>query len=87
MNRFGGEYRFGAWLSRILSNGCADAGARRRAERALPQRLGLEVSTTPDASDTVSDRGARSSRRGETNARRSSAIRTIMMMPPTNSPS
>ena len=55
MNRFGGEYRFGAWLSRILSNVCADAGARRRAERALPQRLGLEVSSAPDASDAVSD--------------------------------
>lgn len=58
MGRFGGEYRFGAWLSRILSNVCTDLGARRRAERELPVRLRLEVSSAPDTADAASDHAA-----------------------------
>jgi RNA polymerase sigma-70 factor (ECF subfamily) len=36
--RFGGEYRVGAWLSRILSNVCADAGSQRMATDRLTER-------------------------------------------------
>jgi RNA polymerase sigma factor (sigma-70 family) len=35
LERFGGEFRLRAWLSRILANACADAASRRAGELRL----------------------------------------------------
>jgi RNA polymerase sigma-70 factor (ECF subfamily) len=55
--RFGhtGEFRLGAWLSRILSNVCNDHGGRAAAERGLTDRIELRELDTDDAFEHVSD--------------------------------
>ena len=55
IDRFGGEYRLGAWLSLITTNVCATYGARRTSQRQLPERLVGDQMVTPDLSDSVSD--------------------------------
>jgi RNA polymerase sigma-70 factor (ECF subfamily) len=55
LDRFGGEYRLHAWLSRILANVCADAGARRSAELRLVDRMGSPRDEAPPADEGVGD--------------------------------
>jgi RNA polymerase sigma factor (sigma-70 family) len=55
LDRFGGEYRLHAWLSRILANVCADTGARRAAEVRLVDRLGPERDEAPPADVGIGD--------------------------------
>jgi len=55
LDRFGGEYRLHAWLSRILANVCADTGARRAAEVRLVDRLGPERDDAPPADVGIGD--------------------------------
>ena len=55
VGRFGGEFRLAAWLSRIVSNVCADHGARRAAEQQLSGRLVSRAATVADASESASD--------------------------------
>lgn len=56
IDRFGGEYRLAAWLSLITSNVCASHGARRIAERRLPERVGMRrIVPAPDAAESLSD--------------------------------
>ncbi len=55
--RFGhtGEFRLGAWLSRILSNVCNDHGGRAAAERGFSERVELRDLDADDAFERVSD--------------------------------
>lgn len=55
--RFGstGEFRLGAWLSRILSNVCNDHGGRAAAERGLTGRVAAYEVDDDDAFERVSD--------------------------------
>jgi RNA polymerase sigma-70 factor (ECF subfamily) len=55
--RFGqtGEFRLGAWLSRILTNVCNDHGGRAAAERGLSDRVELRDVDAGDAFEHVSD--------------------------------
>ena len=53
--RVNGEYRIGAWLSRILANVCTDHAARREVQRSLPERIGPRQTTAPDISEHASD--------------------------------
>ncbi|MGH9097401.1 MAG: RNA polymerase sigma factor, partial [Acidimicrobiales bacterium] len=55
LDRFGGEYRLHAWLSRILANVCADAGTRRAAEARLVDRLGPPRDEAPPADEGIGD--------------------------------
>ncbi len=55
LDRFGGEYRLHAWLSRILANVCADTGARRNAELRLVDRLGSPRDEAPPADEGIGD--------------------------------
>ena len=55
LDRFGGEYRLHAWLSRILANVCADTGARRAAEVRLVDRLGPARDEAPPADVGIGD--------------------------------
>jgi RNA polymerase sigma-70 factor, ECF subfamily len=57
LDRFGGEYRLGAWLSRIVANVCEDHAARRAQQRRLPGIVGSHDMATADASDVASDPG------------------------------
>ncbi len=51
LDRFGGEYRLRAWLSRILANACADARARRSGDLRLVDRLAHRRDEVPGADD------------------------------------
>ena len=53
--RVGGEYRLGAWLSRIVSNVCHDHAVRRAVQRRIPEELGHRTLPEPDASEYASD--------------------------------
>ncbi len=55
LDRFGGEYRLRAWLSRILTNACADARARRSGELRLFDRLAHRRDEVPGADEVVGD--------------------------------
>jgi RNA polymerase sigma-70 factor (ECF subfamily) len=55
LDRFGGEYRLHSWLSRILANVCADAGARRSAELRLVDRMGPPQEEAPPADQGIGD--------------------------------
>ena len=55
LDRFGGEYRLHAWLSRILTNVCADTGNRRAAEIRLVDRLGPPRDEAPPADEGIGD--------------------------------
>ncbi len=57
IRRFGltGEYRLGAWLSRILSNVCADQRARRSRDVRVAQAVSFEIDYEADFADIVSD--------------------------------
>jgi RNA polymerase sigma-70 factor (ECF subfamily) len=55
LDRFGGEYRLHAWLSRILANVCADTGARHSAELRLVDRLGAPRDEAPPADEWIGD--------------------------------
>ena len=55
LDRFGGEYRLHAWLSRILANVCADTGTRRAAEVRLVDRLGPPRDEAPPADEGIGD--------------------------------
>jgi RNA polymerase sigma-70 factor (ECF subfamily) len=55
LDRFGGEYRLRAWLSRILTNACADARARRSGELRLFDRLAHRRDEVPGADEGVGD--------------------------------
>jgi len=55
LGSFGGEFRLAAWLSRIVTNVCADHGARRLAEQRLPGRLGFRRTVVADVSESTSD--------------------------------
>lgn len=55
LDRFGGEYRLHAWLSRILANVCADTGARQSAELRLVDRLGPPRDEAPPADEGIGD--------------------------------
>src|SRR5674476_1685730 len=55
LDRFGGEYRLHAWLSRILTNVCADTGNRRAAEVRLVARLGPPLDEAPPADEGIGD--------------------------------
>jgi RNA polymerase sigma-70 factor (ECF subfamily) len=55
LDRFGGEYRLQPWLSRILANVCADAGARRSAELRLVDRMGPPRDEAPPADEGIGD--------------------------------
>lgn len=57
MCRFGtaGEYRLGAWLSRILLNVCSDHSVRRANERGLPERMAVREVPVADVGDNLSD--------------------------------
>ena len=55
LGSFGGEFRLAAWLSRIVTNVCADHGARRLAEQRLPGRLGFRATAVADVSESTSD--------------------------------
>jgi RNA polymerase sigma factor (sigma-70 family) len=61
LDRFGtsGEWRFGAWLTRILTNVCADLRAASRTRLALGERVStLRVLPAQDAAEQVPDREA-----------------------------
>jgi RNA polymerase sigma-70 factor (ECF subfamily) len=55
LDRFGGEYRLHAWLSRILANVCSDTGARRNAELRLVDRLGSPRDEAPPADERIGE--------------------------------
>ncbi len=55
LDRFGGDYRLGAWLSRILANVCSDTGSRRAAEVRLVDRLGTARDEAPPADEGIAD--------------------------------
>jgi RNA polymerase sigma-70 factor (ECF subfamily) len=55
LDRFGGDYHLHAWLSRILANVCADAGARQAAELRLVDRMGAPQEDAPPADEGVED--------------------------------
>lgn len=57
LDRFGvgGDWRLGAWLTRIMANVCADQRARRAASAALADRLGPGSSSGGDVGDLASD--------------------------------
>lgn len=58
LDRFGesGEWRLGAWLTRILTNVCTDAGLSRQAATRLSDRLAVTSPTTDrDVAELASD--------------------------------
>ncbi|HEX3794269.1 MAG TPA: sigma-70 family RNA polymerase sigma factor [Acidimicrobiales bacterium] len=54
-SRFGGEYRVGPWLSRILANVCSDAGSRRSALLKLNDRIAGTLDRPMDDTQGLSD--------------------------------
>jgi len=55
LDRFGGEYRLRAWLSRILANTCADVRARHSGELRLVDRLAHRRDEAPGADERIAD--------------------------------
>ena len=55
LDRFGGEYRLRAWLSRILTNACTDVRSRRSGELRLVDRLAHRRDEVPGADEWVAD--------------------------------
>lgn len=55
LDRFGGEFRLRAWLSRILANACNDALARRAGELRLYDRLSHRRAEEPAADEDIGD--------------------------------
>ena len=55
LDRFGGEYRLRAWLSRILANACTDAQTRRSGDLRLYDRLAQRRDEMPGADEELGD--------------------------------
>ncbi len=55
LDRFGGEFRLRAWLSRILANACTDAKVRRSGELRLYDRLAHRRDVGPAADEEIGD--------------------------------
>ena len=51
LDGFGGDYKLGAWLHRILDNCCTDVVARRLRDAKTAERFGMFVDTTTPAVD------------------------------------
>jgi RNA polymerase sigma factor (sigma-70 family) len=55
LERFGGDFKLRAWLSRILANTCADAASRRAGELRLFDRLASRREDVAPADEEVGD--------------------------------
>ena len=56
LNGFGGDYKLGAWLHRILDNCCTDVMARRLRDATAAERFGWYADTTvPAVDDDIAD--------------------------------